>query len=98
MDKLKDHTVKLNTDEKVIPLAQQQSRIPFQARDKVKDTIAKLEKEGIIERVPENQPTPLVSPEVDVPKSDGKVRLRGYENGKSSHSESTSFNPHSGGY
>ena len=56
--KLKDHTVQLNIDEKVIPIAQPQRRIPFHVRDKVKDTIEKFEKEGILERVPENQPTP----------------------------------------
>ena len=72
---MKDHTVKLNIDDKVIPIAQPQRRIPFHVRDKVKEAIEKLEKEGIIERVPENQPTPWVSPVVVVPKSDGKVRL-----------------------
>ena len=44
-------------------------------RDKVKDAIEKLERKGIIEIVPENQPTPWVSPVVVVPKSDGTVRL-----------------------
>ena len=75
MKKLKDHTLKLNIDEKVIPLAQPQRRIPFHLRDKVKDAIEKLEKEGIIERVPENQPTPWISPIVVLSKSDGTVRL-----------------------
>ena len=74
MGKLKDHTVKLNIDEKVIPITQLQ-RIPFHERDKVKDAIEKLEKEGIIERVPENQPTPWVSLVVVVSKSDGIVRM-----------------------
>ena len=41
----------------------------------MKDAIEKLEKEGIKERVPENQPTPWVSPVVVVPNSDGSVRL-----------------------
>ena len=73
--KLKDHTVKLNIDEKVHvgPIVQPQRRIPFQ--DKVQNTIEKLEKEGIIERVPENQPSPWVSTVVVVPKIDGTVRL-----------------------
>ena len=73
--KLKDHTVKLNIDDKVIPIAQPRRRIPFHVRDKVKDAIEKLEKEGIIERVPENQPTLWVSPVVAVPKSDGTITL-----------------------
>ncbi len=34
-----------------------------------------LEKSDIIERVPENQPTPWVSPIVAVPKKDGGVRI-----------------------
>ena len=46
--KLKDHTVKLNIDEKeVTPTPQPQRRIPFYVRDKVKDAIEKPEKEGI---------------------------------------------------
>ena len=61
--------------ETVIPIAQPQRRISFHVRDKVKDAIEKLEKEGIIERVPESQPTPWVSPVVVVPKSDETVRL-----------------------
>ena len=34
-----------------------------------------LEKEGIIERIPENEGTPWVSPIVSVPKKDGKVGI-----------------------
>ena len=41
----------------------------------MKDAMEKLEKEGIIERAPQNQPIPWVSPVVVVPKSDGTVRL-----------------------
>ena len=55
--KLKDHAVKLNIDDKVIPIAQPQPRIPFHVIDKVKDAIEKLEKEGIIESVPESAKT-----------------------------------------
>ena len=73
--KLKDHAVKLNIDDKVIPIARPQRRIPFHVRDKVEDAIEKLEKEGIIERVPESQPTPCVSLVVVVPKSDKTLRL-----------------------
>ena len=75
MEKLKEHTVKLNIDEHIILLAQPQRRISFHVRGKVKDAIEKLGKEGIIEIVPENQPTPWVSPVVVVPKSDGTVTL-----------------------
>ena len=34
-----------------------------------------LEKEGIIEPVPDTQPTPWISPIVAVPKKDGTVRI-----------------------
>ena len=37
--------------------------------------IEQLEKEDIIERVPEDQPTPWVSPIVAIPKKDGGVRI-----------------------
>ena len=43
--KLKDQTVKLNIDEKVILVGQPRRRIPFHIRDKVKDAIEKLEVE-----------------------------------------------------
>ena len=66
---------KLNIDDKVIPIAQPQWRIPFHVKDKVKDAIEKLEKEGIIKRVPESQPTPWVYLVLVVTRSDGTVRL-----------------------
>ena len=75
MGKLTDHAVKFDIDDRVIPIAQPQRRIRFHVRDKVKDAIEELEKEGTIERVPENQPTPWISPVVVVPKSDVLVRL-----------------------
>ena len=46
--KIEGSRSKLNIDDKVIPIAQPQWRIPFHVRDKVKDAIEKLEKEGII--------------------------------------------------
>ena len=73
--KLKGYSVKLNIDEKAIPRAQPQRRIPFHLRKKVKEAITQLEKEGIIEAVPENAPSQWVSPIVVVPKKDGCVRL-----------------------
>eukprot|EP00795_Rhopilema_esculentum_P010249 gene10249-18940_t len=73
--KLKGYSVKLKIDEKAIPRAQPQRRIPFHLRKKVKEAITQLEKEGIIEAVPENAPLQWVSPIVVVPKKDGSVRL-----------------------
>ena len=95
MGKLKDHTVKLNIDGKVIPIAQPQRRITFHVRDKMKDVIEKLEKEGMIK----SQPTPWVSPAVVVPKSDGTVRLcvDGRMANQAIQRVRLSFNPHSGG-
>ena len=61
------YSVKLNIDEKAIPCAQPQRRIPFHLRKKVKEAITQLEKEGIIEAVLENAPSQWVSPIVIVP-------------------------------
>ena len=44
-------------------------------RQKVKEALAQLEKEDIIERVPEDEGIPWVSPIVVVPKKDGGVRI-----------------------
>ena len=44
-------------------------------RQKVKEALKKLEKEDIIEHVPDDKGTPWVSPIVVVPKKDGAVRI-----------------------
>ena len=46
-------------------------RNPYHIREKVKTALEDLEKQDIIERVPEDQPTPWVSPIVAVPKKEG---------------------------
>ena len=74
LGKLKGQTVHLNIDPDANSKAQPQRRIPYHIRNKVKDAIITLEKEDIIERVPE-EPTPWVSPIVAVPKKDGGVRI-----------------------
>jgi hypothetical protein len=58
-----------------MPKAQPQRRIPYHIRNKVEDALKALEKEDVIERVPENEATPWVSPIVVVPKKDGGVRI-----------------------
>eukprot|EP00795_Rhopilema_esculentum_P000091 gene91-9704_t len=58
LGKLKNHQVKLNIDSSVPPVAQPQRRIPFHIRKKVKVAIKELESQGIIEKVPDSQPTP----------------------------------------
>ncbi|CAB4022057.1 Hypothetical predicted protein, partial [Paramuricea clavata] len=75
LGKLKGQTVHLNIDPNANPKAQPQRRIPYHIRNKVKDAIITLEKDDIIERVPEDEPTPWVSPIVAVSKKDGGVRI-----------------------
>ncbi len=75
LGKLKGEQIKLNIDASYPPKAQPQRRIPFHVREKVKAELEQLENSDIIERVPESQPTPWVSPVVVVPKKDGGVRL-----------------------
>ena len=58
LGKLKGETVKLDIDKGQVPKAQQQRRIPYHIREKVKDAVKQLEKEDVIERVPEDQATP----------------------------------------
>ena len=75
LGKLKGAKVTLSIDETKTPRAQPQRRIPYHVRQKVKEALAQLEKEDIIERVPEDEGTPWVSPIVVVPKKDGGVRI-----------------------
>ena len=70
---LKDFEVKLHIDESVPPVAQPPRRIPFHMRQKVSDALAKLERDGIIEKV--SNATPWISPLVVIPKKDGDIRL-----------------------
>ena len=75
LGKLKGQTFQLNIDPTANPEAQSQRRIPYHIRNKVKDAIIALEKDDIIEQVPEDEPTPWVSPIVAEPKKDGGVRI-----------------------
>ena len=75
LGKLKDEQVTLVVDEQQPPKMQPQRRIPYHMRMKIEAALRQLEKEDIIERVPENQGTPWVSPIVVVPKKDGAVRI-----------------------
>ena len=73
--KLKDKQITLSIDNEVKPLAQQTRRIPFHVREKVESEMQKLEKQDIIEKVPDHEHTDWVSPIVVVPKKDGKIRV-----------------------
>ena len=75
LGKLKGDKIKLNIDKEHTPKAQPQRRIPFHIRADIQRALEELEQQDIIERVPENQPTPWVSPIVAVPKKDGGVRI-----------------------
>ena len=75
LGKLKDHKVKLNIDKEKTPTAHPQRRIPFHICEKVGEALKELESEGIIELVPNDQPTPWVSPIVAIPRKDGSVRI-----------------------
>ena len=67
--------MKLNIDKEQAPKAQPQRRIPYHIREEVKCALSELEQQDIIERVPDNQPTPWISPIVAVPKKNGGVRI-----------------------
>ena len=62
LGKLDVHMVKLNIDKEITPTAQPQRRIPFHIREKVGEALKELESEGIIEPVPDDQPTPWYPP------------------------------------
>eukprot|EP00794_Sanderia_malayensis_P014472 gene14472-biopygen11586 len=73
--KFKDHRITLNINTEVIPVAQPQRRIPYHIRGKVATAVEKLQAQGLIEKVPADQPTDWISPIVAVPKPNGTVRL-----------------------
>ena len=75
LGKLKDTKLTQNIDKSVTPVALKQRRIPFHIRKKVDDALNKLLEDDIIERVPENEPTPWVSPIVAIPQKDNSIRL-----------------------
>ena len=75
LGKLKDTKVALSIDSSKTPKVQPQRRIPYHVRQKVKDALKELEEQDIIEKVPDTEGTPWVSPIVVVPKKDGGVRI-----------------------
>lgn len=58
--------IKLNIDKHHPPKAQPQRRIPFHAQAEARHASEELQQQDIIERVPEDQPTPLVAPYIVV--------------------------------
>ena len=72
---MKGEKIKLDIDETKTPRAQPQRRVPYHIREKVTSAITELETQDIIEKVPESEATPWVSPIVAIPKKDGQVRI-----------------------
>ena len=66
-------------------------KIPFHLRAKVDDELNRLEAEDIIEKIPDTDETPWISPGVIVPKKKDKIRLCAAEGSKQSYK--TSFHP-----
>ena len=76
LGKLKGHQITVNIDDSVTPVAEPHRRIPYHLRKKVSEGINQLEQDDIIEKVPDTQATPWISPIVTVPKKDGNsVRI-----------------------
>ena len=75
LGKLKGQKVILNIDDNVHPTAEPQQRIPYHIRENVKDAIKELEKEDVIEKVPQIQATPWISAIVAIPMKEGNVRI-----------------------
>ena len=73
--KLQNRQVELIVDRSVKPVVQRQRRIPFYLRAKVDSELERLEAEDIIEKVPDTDETPWISPVVIVPKKEDKIRL-----------------------
>ena len=73
--KLQNRQVELIVDRSVKPVVQRQRRVPFHLRAKVDGELNRLEAEDIIEKIPDTDETPWISPVVMVPKKEDKIRL-----------------------
>ena len=60
--------VKIGVDESVMPVAQVNRRIPHRYQNKLKEQLQKLEEAGVVESVPDDEPTTWISPLVIQPK------------------------------
>ena len=77
--KLHGTQIKLDIDETKVPKAQPQRQIPYHLQEKVTTAIHELGKQDIIERVPDNEVTPWVSPIVASPQRDISLSLNGVQ-------------------
>ena len=71
--KQKNKQVELVIDETVSPVAQTQRQTPLHLRRKVEDEKYRLERDDVIEKIPEGVSTDLVFPVVVVPKRDDNI-------------------------
>ena len=68
--------VKIPVDESVTPVAQVNCRIPYHYQDKLKEQLQKLQQAGVVEPVPDDEPTTWISPLVIQPKKAvGEIRI-----------------------
>ena len=68
--------VKIRVDKCVTPVAQVNRRIPYHYQDKLKEQLQKLEEAGVVEPVPDDDPTTWISPRVIQPKKAvGEIRI-----------------------
>ena len=73
--KLKDHEVKLHTDDSIKPTAEPARTIPYFLEDKVKEVVDDMVRQDIIEEHPRDEPALWTSNIVIVLKDDGDIRL-----------------------
>ena len=80
--KLKDKQITLRIEKEVKPIAQQSRRIPFHVREMVELELQQLEKQDIINKVPDTEHTDCISPIVVAPRKDRRIRVCGHESCK----------------
>ena len=73
---LKDYEVEFHIKKDAKPVIQKERRIPFHLKDKIEKALDKMEAEGIIEKVGNNEPTTFISSIVPVPKPDDPDDIR----------------------
>ena len=75
LGKLRNHQVKLFTDQNIRPVTVPPRTIPYHLKARVDEAISQMEESGVIEPHPMDEPAPWVSCAQIVPKPDGEVRI-----------------------
>ena len=73
LGKMKNHQVKLYTDNTVKPIAVPPRPIPYHLKARVNNSIETMIKDGVIEEYPPNEPAPWISCAIIVPKPDSSL-------------------------